>query len=115
MVDQQDKDSLGGFADIADLLEDQEETESIWDRERHNNFEYQDFLVKEENRLKKLDQLFTKKSDNFATYANPQQLLNNQKILVNQKREQLVKDLLPLHSSLHEEIKQMWGSLFNRI
>lgn len=115
MSDNKNNDKLGAFSDIADLLEEEQESESIWDKDRQNNFEYQDFLEKEEKRLKKLDLLFTHKYENFEKNSRPEIILQEAQKDFLQHQRKIIKDLLPMNSSIHGEIGQMWNSLFKRI
>ncbi len=115
MSDKKQNDQLGAFADIADLLEEEQESESIWDKDRQNNFEYQDFLEKEEKRLKKLDQLFTHKYENYEQNARPEVIYQEARQQADLQQRKVIKELLSMNSSIHGEIRQMWHSLFERV
>lgn len=106
---------LGAFADIADLLEEKTETESLWDKDRNNSFEYQDFLEKEEKRLKRIDSLFSHKFENFCLNSRPEVISNQGQERTSKLKLKLIQQLTPHNSSMHTEIQQMWRSLFESI
>lgn len=108
-------DQLGAFADIADLLDDQDDVESHWDKEKNSNFEYQEHLEREEKRMKKLDALFTHKFENFRLNSHPEQITLRAKEKMSLTKMKLIRELKLDHSSLHTEMAQMWNSLFQRI
>ena len=107
------KTNYGGFNDIADLVDDDERPIKSSRDDLYKEHELLQFLELEENRLKKIDSLFTRKYDNLISTPQAQEVYDTLCASVDRKKNSLIDKLVPTDSAINQELAQMWRSMFD--
>ncbi|PIQ57499.1 MAG: hypothetical protein COW01_00020 [Bdellovibrionales bacterium CG12_big_fil_rev_8_21_14_0_65_38_15] len=107
---------LSGFEEVFDLFESTEIREgSIDPRSGDDTFQLYNFLENENIRLQKLDQFYSSKVKTLKKHPQSKNLLAEQK----QKKEQLLKQLVPKilshDSAFNEEMERLFNKAFKPV
>lgn len=107
-----DNNDFAGFEDILDLLDEKRGHSSKRNEDLYKEHEMVSFLDQNKERLKKIDNLITKKYHIVKEHQNSQGSLGDAKITLRITKNTLIKKLYPKSSALNQELKIMWNSIF---
>ncbi len=106
--------SLKGFEDTLDLLDEkvtiQEGKGGITSDKGHDNYQLYNYFESEMVRLNALDLFFTTKMSNIENYSPTQQLIDIQRVKLEQARQDLVRILRNPNSPFMRRLEHLWNT-----
>ncbi len=113
LVEQEKKKELTGFEGIYGLINDKivdagELKSKITNDKLADNYDLYDFLEIEFKRLQKINEILTKKLDNFKNYPQTETLINLQKEQILSHKQKLIELLVNPNHTIHNELSILW-------